>query len=79
MGTGGEGRVLKVGRDGAVSVLFDAPESNVFALHADADGTLFVGTSPAMPKSRTLTVWPPRPSLIVYLNAACPTNAGGAA
>ena len=47
VGTGGEGRVLKVGRDGAVSVLFDAPESNVFALHADADGTLFVGTSPA--------------------------------
>ena len=47
VGTGGEGRVLKVGRDGTVSVLFDAPESNVFALHADADGTLFVGTSPA--------------------------------
>ena len=47
IGTGGEGRVLKVGRDGAVSVLFDAPESNVFALLADPDGTLFVGTSPA--------------------------------
>ncbi|MEO8196278.1 MAG: hypothetical protein ABI689_06110 [Thermoanaerobaculia bacterium] len=47
IGTGGEGRVLKVGRDGAVSVLFDAPESNVFALLADPDGTLFVGTSPS--------------------------------
>ena len=47
IGTGGEGRVLKVARDGAVSVLFDAPESNVFALLADPDGTLFVGTSPA--------------------------------
>lgn len=47
IGTGGEGRVLKVGRDGAVSVLFEAPESNVFALFADPDGTLFVGTSPA--------------------------------
>lgn len=47
IGTGGEGRVLKVGRDGTVSVLFDAPESNVFALFADPDGTLFVGTSPA--------------------------------
>ncbi len=47
IGTGGEGRVLKVGRDGAVSLLFDAPESNVFALLADPDGTLFVGTSPS--------------------------------
>ena len=47
IGTGGEGRVLKVSRDGAVSVLFDAPESNVFALLADPDGTLYVGTSPA--------------------------------
>lgn len=47
VGTGGEGRVLKIARNGAVSVLFDAPESNVFALHADADGTLFVGTSPS--------------------------------
>ena len=25
----------------------DAPESNVFALHADADGTIFAGTSPS--------------------------------
>jgi hypothetical protein len=47
IGTGGEGRVLKVARDGAVSVLFDAPEANVFALLADPDGTLFIGTSPA--------------------------------
>lgn len=47
VGTGGDGRVLKIARDGVVSVLFDAPESNVFALYADADGTLFVGTSPA--------------------------------
>lgn len=47
IGTGGEGRVLKVSRDGTPSVLFDAPESNVFALLADPDGTLFVGTSPS--------------------------------
>ncbi len=47
IGTGGEGKVLKVSRDGAVSVLFDAPESNVFALWAESDGTLFVGTSPS--------------------------------
>ncbi|MEO8277174.1 MAG: hypothetical protein ABI639_13245 [Thermoanaerobaculia bacterium] len=46
IGTGNAGKVLKVARDGKVSLLFDAPESNVFALLADADGTLFVGTSP---------------------------------
>jgi hypothetical protein len=46
IGTGGEGRVLRVGKDGTVSVLFDAEESNVFALLAEPDGTLFVGTSP---------------------------------
>jgi hypothetical protein len=46
VGTGGEGRVLKVARDGTVSVLFDAPESNVFALWAEGDGTLYAGTSP---------------------------------
>ena len=47
IGTGGEGRVLKLTRDGKVSVLFDAPESNVFALLAEQDGTLFIGTSPS--------------------------------
>ena len=47
VGTGGDGRVLKVSRGGVVSVLFDAPESNVFALWAESDGTLFVGTSPS--------------------------------
>lgn len=46
VGTGNDGRVLAVGRDGAVTTLFDAPEPVVFALWADADGTLFVGTSP---------------------------------
>lgn len=46
VGTGNDGKVLKVGRDGAVSVLFDAEEPVVFALWADADGTLYAGTSP---------------------------------
>jgi len=46
VGTGNEGKVLEVARDGTVSVLFDAPETVVFALWADADGTLFAGTSP---------------------------------
>lgn len=46
VGTGDDGKVLKVGRDGTVSLLFDAPEPQVFALWADPDGTLFAGTSP---------------------------------
>ncbi len=46
VGTGDDGKVLKVGRDGRVTLLFDAPEPQVFALWADVDGTLFAGTSP---------------------------------
>ena len=46
VGTGDAGRVLAVGRDGAVRVLFETDESYVFALWADPDGTLFAGTSP---------------------------------
>jgi hypothetical protein len=46
VGTGNDGKVLEVRRDGTVSVLFDAPEPVVFALWADPDGTLFAGTSP---------------------------------
>jgi hypothetical protein len=46
VGTGNDGKVLRVGRDGTVSVLLDAEEPVVFALWADADGTLFAGTSP---------------------------------
>ena len=46
VGTGSDGLVLKVARDGTVTTLFDADEANVFALWADPDGTLFAGTSP---------------------------------
>lgn len=46
VGTGNDGKVLKVTGEGEVSVLFDAPEAEVFALWADPDGTLFAGTSP---------------------------------
>lgn len=46
VGTGNDGRVLKVTAKGEVSLLFDAPEPEVFALWADPDGTLFAGTSP---------------------------------
>ncbi len=46
VGTGNDGKVLRVTADGKVTVLFDAPEPEIFALWADPDGTLFAGTSP---------------------------------
>ncbi|MEP7010716.1 MAG: hypothetical protein ABJC13_10365 [Acidobacteriota bacterium] len=46
VGTGNDGKILKVTAKGEVSVLFDAPEPEVFALWADPDGTLYAGTSP---------------------------------
>ncbi len=46
VGTGNDGKVLEVRRDGTVGVLLDAAEPVVFALWADPDGTLFAGTSP---------------------------------
>jgi hypothetical protein len=44
--TGNSGKVLAVAADGHVRELFTAPEPEVFALWADADGTVFAGTSP---------------------------------
>ncbi len=46
IGTGNDGKVMSLGHDGKASVLFDAPEAEIFALWADADGTLFAGSSP---------------------------------
>lgn len=46
VGTGNEGRVLRIAPDGQVTTLFDAPEPVIFALWADPDGTLFAGSSP---------------------------------
>jgi len=46
IGTGNEGRVVAVDRRGGSRVLFDSEESEIFALWADADGTLFAGSSP---------------------------------
>src|SRR5512140_1706312 len=45
-GTGNEGQVLKVGRDGKVSTFFDAQEIEVHALAPAPGGGLYVGTSP---------------------------------
>ncbi|HEV8581941.1 MAG TPA: hypothetical protein VGX68_22965 [Thermoanaerobaculia bacterium] len=46
VGTGNAGKVLKIDRKGTVTELFAAPEPEVFAVWADADGTVFAGTSP---------------------------------
>lgn len=46
LGTGNAGRVLLVRRDGSVETLLEASEPEVFAVHVDADGTVFAGTSP---------------------------------
>jgi hypothetical protein len=45
-GTGNEGQVLKIARDGKTSTLFDAPEMEVHALAPAPGGGLYVATSP---------------------------------
>ncbi|MEZ5314196.1 MAG: hypothetical protein R2862_11415 [Thermoanaerobaculia bacterium] len=46
VGTGSDGKVLRVGRDGGSVELLDAAEPDIYALWADEDGTLFAGSSP---------------------------------
>ena len=45
-GTGNQGQVLRVGRDGKTSVFFDATEMEVHALAPAPQGGLYVATSP---------------------------------
>ncbi len=45
-GSGNEGQVLKVSKDGKLSVFFDATELEVHALAPAPNGGLYVGTSP---------------------------------
>ena len=45
-GSGNEGKVLKVGRDGKVTTFFDATELEVHAIAAAPQGGLYVATSP---------------------------------
>jgi sugar lactone lactonase YvrE len=46
LGTGHDGRLFRVGRDGHGALIFKAPELDVTALAIARDGTLYVGTSP---------------------------------
>jgi hypothetical protein len=45
-GTGSDGKVFKIDKDGKASLYFDAPELEVHALALGADGKLYVGSSP---------------------------------
>src|SRR5262245_5798803 len=45
-GTGNEGQVLKIARDGKTSTFFDAPEMEVHAIAAAPGGGVYVATSP---------------------------------
>ena len=45
-GSGNEGQVLKIGKDGKLSTFFDAAELEVHALAPAPNGGLYVGTSP---------------------------------
>ena len=45
-GSGNEGKVLKIAKDGKVSTFFDAAELEVHALAAAPDGGLYAATSP---------------------------------
>jgi hypothetical protein len=45
-GSGNEGKVLRIARDGGVSTFFDAAELEVHALALAPQGGLYVGTSP---------------------------------
>jgi hypothetical protein len=45
-GTGNDGKVIRIDRDGNGSVFFDSAEMEVHAVASGPDGRLFVGTSP---------------------------------
>ncbi len=46
LGTGNSGRVLLLDAEGGLEVLHTAAEPEIFAVLADADGTVFAGSSP---------------------------------
>ncbi|MGH9159522.1 MAG: hypothetical protein ACRD2X_06010, partial [Vicinamibacteraceae bacterium] len=45
-GTGNQGQVLRLTKEGESTVLFDSPELQVHALTRGRDGSVYVGTSP---------------------------------
>ena len=45
-GTGDKGRIFKITGEGAISLLFDSPETDIFSLIVDGDDNIYAGTSP---------------------------------
>jgi hypothetical protein len=62
-GSGNEGKVLKIGRDGAVSTFFDSSELEVHALAPAPKGGLYVATSPG---GRIYTVPPSGEARVLF-------------
>lgn len=46
LGTGHDGKVIRLDPDGKTSLFFDAEETDIFALAAAPDGAVYVGASP---------------------------------
>lgn len=45
-GTGDNGRIYKIAKDGQISLLFDSPETDIISLAIDNNDNLFAGSSP---------------------------------
>lgn len=80
IGGGGDGRVFRVGPDGAGSTVFEADEQNVHAVHPTGPGEALVGTSPdgsvlRVRDGRAETVFDPDER---YVWAIADDGAGGA-
>ncbi len=46
LGTGSEGKVFKVTKDGKVSLFFDSPQLEIYSLVLDRNGNVYAGASP---------------------------------
>jgi hypothetical protein len=63
LGTGQQGKVFRVGRDGKGSLYFKAQEPQIFALAVGPDGALYVGSSP---EGKIYRVTPDRQSKVFF-------------
>src|SRR5947208_3242659 len=83
VGTGHAGKVFRVDEKGKGSLLFDAPEPDIFALIAGPDGMLYVGSSPdgkiyrVTPDGKSKVFYDPKTKYIWALafDAATPATA----
>ncbi|MGQ9559691.1 MAG: hypothetical protein ACUVWA_04195 [Candidatus Oleimicrobiaceae bacterium] len=71
VGTGNEGKVFRIGRDGTTVLVFDAEEPEVYALAVAPDGTLYVAPSIggkifAVPPTGEAVLWTTLPCSYVW-------------